>query len=847
MSRRYAIFDASAAGADLTVQNGGTLLTTDTTGLSINRSIRLSIAVSEFDHRAQFVVFGDGALANKLSIGLANATFDETASYAGGDANSIGYRVAEGQIHTGGSSVETVATGALGDVIDVILRFDGAGGGTVAWRRNGVLVTSRALPAGLEDTALDFVVSLGSDVEAGDIRVALNSGRDDYEFPLGDSDLGLYEVPALGNPLRISDVDFLSAPDDAPANARWEGVITRADILIDRAVHFWPWGPSSAARGSAVSITFTDPDGLADALLSGAWRDQPASVRYTDTDLAAAIDFGSFVVERCEVVDELTRRLTLRDPLAQFEVGTQRRRFRPDAEENAANRLWPVTLGACFSIEPVLIDDVNYVYAVDSLGAEGIGKVRDKGDPLDQFAVPTPDFTITDGGQTITLAAPPAGIVTIDASVTGDGYVPDTPVDAVGGDGNPFDGTIGSAPTNWDVFRANALNDLPELLSLNRVRFHQNLTRDSWIQHQTATLVAGQRYRWRVVVDQIAGTSETALTAALLLTQEANQFTDYARITTVGEHVGVYTPVSTHDVYLYYSANNFVGGTGLDCIVSLAEWIEIPAVDDTGTDDEVEEALVPLPLAEMMRQIIEVRGRLPSTSWAQASAAAIDTASGYQGLGFHTVEPVTVRQALDAILDSYTASVYPDRNGVLQVMRLIAPEDATPDGTLDESEMLTPPLPRWDEAPGLTRQLGARRNERILTDTDLVTDEVAVTLRLRRKLARQHRFVLTYGGPLAPGYDHADTAPPIGTRLVKREDGQAEIERVGEIYSRSRSFYGPVRVAGRSDIEIGQVLTTTYPRFGLDAGRALLVVGIRESLLGDTREVLLWGLSPEEE
>lgn len=845
MTRRYAIFDASAAGADLSVENGGALLTTDASGLSINRSVRLSVSVSEFEHRAQFIVIGEGTLANKLAIGLANATFDETASYAGGDANSIGYRVAEGQIHTGGASVETVTAGAVGDVIDMVLRFDGEGGGTVAWRRNGALVTSRALPAGLEDTALDFVVSLGSSAAAGDLRVALNTGRDQYEFPGGDGDLGLYDTPALGGALRIADVDFISAGDDTPANMRWEGVITRADILLDRAVHFWPWGNSSAARGAAVSVTFTDPDGLADGLLSGAWRDQPASVQYTDTDLGAAINFGAFVVEKVEVVDELTRRLILRDPLAQFEAGLQRRRIRPDAEENARNRLWPVTLGACFSLEPVLLDDMEFVYAVDSLGAEGIGKVRDKGDPLDQYAVPTPDYTITDGGQTITLAAPPAGIVTIDASVTGDGYVPPSPVDALGGDANPFAGTIGSAPTNWDVFRANPANDLPELLSGGRVRFHQNLTRDSWIQHQTATLVAGQRYRWRVVVDQLAPVSPTSIYAALLLTSAANRFTDFARIQSTGEHVGVYTPASTHDVFAYYEANNFAGGAGLDCVVSAIEFIELPNVDDTATDDEVEEALVALPLPEMMRQMIEVRGRLPAASWSQASAEAIDTAAGYSGLGFHTVDPVTVRQGLDAVLDSYTASVFPSREGVLQVMRLIAPEDATPDGTLDASEMLSPPLPRWDEASGLTRQLGARRNERILTDTDLVTDEVAVTLRLRRKLARQHRFVLTYGGPLAPGYAHADTAPPIGTRLVKREDGQAEIDRVGDIYADSRAFYGPFRVAGRSDIEIGQVLTTTYPRFGLDAGRNLLVVGIRESLLGDTREVLLWGLAPE--
>lgn len=855
MNRTYSILDAANAGADLTVQSGGVLLTTDTSGLNINRSCRGTVPVDEYEHRIQFIVFGEGTLTNKVSIGLVTGDFTFSA-YVGANSDSIGYRFAEGQIHNGGSSIGSVTAGATGDVVDLILRFADEGVAQVSWRLNGIELTTLDVPSAMLGEPLYWAVSLGSDADAGDIQIHVNAGQDDYEYPQGDSGLGWFSVADVASMIRISDEDYLSAADDDDPNARFHGMITEADAVIESAVHFWCWGDQAAARGSLLTVSVTDPDGITDPLLGGTSRDLLTVLLRTDGTLSDAEDLGAFVFERAEVVDEITRRLYFRDQLALFERGIQRRRIRPDASEDSANRYAPTTIGPAFSIEAVLIDDLEYRYMIDSLGCDQIGRVRDAGDPFTNQGS-APDYTIEDGGTVIELATVPFGIITVDAATTGSGYIPPAPVDILGGDGDPFDGTIGMDPTNWTSTGA------AELAASNRVTFEQDYLQNSWMEHDSAQMVAGSTYRVEFTVHSLQHVVSAGSTARVglfagqnplspLISVQSSGIAGRATSVLTGEVTLPYTfraviaPLSTIDVTLGYLGNNVIA-PGTDCEVSALTVLELDTPDDSDPDDELDEALYPLPLAEMLRQMIEVRGRFDADVWSTTDAEAIDTATGYAGTGYHSRSQAKVIDALREILHSYCASPYLDSTGTLRFLRLFAPEDATADGTLDEGDILTPPLPRLDEAKGLTTTIGVRRNERILTDADLVTDDVDVTLRLRRKLGRQYRFIRTYGGPLAPCYEHARTADLLESRLVKPDDGRDEIGYVCGLYQRPRSFYGPFEVAGRSDLEIGQVMTTTFDGFGLENGKKLAVVGLRRLLNSDTQWVTLWGLAMGED
>lgn len=867
MSRRHAIFNSADAGTSLSVEQGGQVVTTAAAGLNINRTVRGTLGVSGNSNFAEFIVYGSAAsLANRVSIGVATSAAS-LASYAGGDASGYGYRVGEGQIHHGGGSVASVSAGAMGDVVGVLLTYTEASI-VIAWYLNGTLLTTITLDGGspvhaLFGDAFYFAVSLGSTAEA-DIQVRVNTGRTQFEYPNPSSD-GWWSVPALPAAVRVSDVPYITTPTDSPANTRYKGCITAAGFQVSRRMQVWPWGDGSATSGSSVSLTITDPDHEFDDLLSGQFRDEPISLKTTDTSLEDAVDLGEMTFERCEIVDDLTKRIIGRDLWAKLEATPlQRRYFRPDATAGAANRPCPLVLGAAFSVPVVPFDEDTFYYMIDSVGVEQVGHVRVEGVIVYAGSSPV-GYTLTQSGQVLDLTNNPGGVVTADVAVTGSTYTPQAPVDALGGTGSPFTGDVGTgAIDNWlEVQDQPALmvDHTPYYLGSNIVAFPQRYYARSHIEcdgSPTVQLIAGTRYRWAFTVVAMPPNGPSTTSPIVGLTYFSGMFGAYASVNgnnfrdgnpaqNPREFSGTFTCAVTHTPNVFYEGNELTTGT---CRIRALTFIELPPLDDTADEDAVEDSIaaLALPLEDMLRAIIEERALFSSSIWSDTDAAAIDTATGYTGSGYCAIQQATTRDAIAEILDGYTASMFLDRSGVLRVKRLIAPESVAVGsryGELRTTRMLSDLIPQRDDAPGLTRSMGARKNELVLSDADLDTADADVTLRVRRRLARTHRYIQTTGTPLAAGYEHAEVADYIGTRLVMSADAQAEADRIGAIYASGRSFY-TVDVVYQDDLEVGDVLTVYYPYYGFSEGVALMVVGIEEDRIAQRMTLTLWGLAPEE-
>lgn len=252
-------------------------------------------------------------------------------------------------------------------------------------------------------------------------------------------------------------------------------------------------------------------------------------------------------------------------------------------------------------------------------------------------------------------------------------------------------------------------------------------------------------------------------------------------------------------------------------------------------------AMAPATLQQALAAIFQ---RIGKSAWSSTDAAAIDAATGYAGIGYYTRDAnTTIRQALAAILPSYSAGWWQDADGVIRFTRITAPEAFAgalafdmSDGLLAGDVVAVP-----DPAPNLSRRMAYRPNAQRLAASDLVTDMVDVPQSKRDQLTASSRGLVAGNGPLAERYRHADAAIPMMSCLFREQDAQAEIDYDIALYPIPRFFYS---VAWRSDDPPptpGSIGKLTYPRYDLAAGKKLLVKRvIRQPSTGDA-QLILWG------
>lgn len=246
--------------------------------------------------------------------------------------------------------------------------------------------------------------------------------------------------------------------------------------------------------------------------------------------------------------------------------------------------------------------------------------------------------------------------------------------------------------------------------------------------------------------------------------------------------------------------------------------------------------------ATLVQLLTEVFRRREITAWSQVDAAAIDAATGYAGVGYYTAQATTARSALAAVLPSYGAWWWQDETGLLRFARVTDPQAYSGEpvdlgrGDLTGDIVVTP-----DIAPNLTRRMAYRANAQALGLGDLVSDLVDVPPLRRAELTSFYRSQVYAGGQLPQRYAHADVAHPIVSCFWRREDAQAEIDRIIALYGSHRMFASLRLTDPDLAPSPGQIVRLTYPRYGLQAGKQMLVRSRTRNLgTGDTT-LILWG------
>lgn len=251
------------------------------------------------------------------------------------------------------------------------------------------------------------------------------------------------------------------------------------------------------------------------------------------------------------------------------------------------------------------------------------------------------------------------------------------------------------------------------------------------------------------------------------------------------------------------------------------------------------------PLSATLKPVLaDIFSRLGKSAWSAADAQKIDDATGYKGIGFYG-DQATPREALSEVLASYAADWWQDADGVLRLARLIDPDsvaEASLAFDLDWPELAAPLAVTMDLAPNLSRRMAYCPNAQQLGEGDLITDLAQLPPVARKELTSTHRGQVYSSADLASCYSHADGAAAVPSRFDRKEDAQAEIDRIVRLFAVPRRFYAG-RLTGRPDLQFrpGMVGRLRYPRYGLNAGAKVIVTGAISNPVTGEHTLKFWG------
>lgn len=813
MTLLFSTFDPAALGPLLALEDGNTILFTTSTA-DESRMARCLYGKSDNQWFAEFAFWGDDDIDDGY-VGIAKSTAS-LSNFVGGDSDGYSYQPLDGSVWNNNAKLTTAATAEKGDIIGVWVQIGDGTSPSVSWFKNGVLLYSASLP----DAGPWYLAATVAGPTAGGLRCWINAGQRDFEFPIPGV-RGWFQYPEALPAVLLASDDYISPATDSVPNVIWDGRISDDSLSIVSELKFWVDGRSNrSTRGSAASLDVANGDGALDWLAESDPRDLAVQIQSIENHRASystATSIADMTLDGVQASDPGKLRLSFVSSMQLLDQVLQTRIFPPSADPVVAGRPWPISLGAARQITPVLVDPVNRVYAVSDVGVVGWGFVRDKGAPLDPSAVP-PGYVIGDDFRTIILDTDPIGKLTADVSSVGGGTLPDLSDDIWLGYGDPF--TTGLASFDNILNAAYQATGKAVFTSPGPSGF-------AWIGLTTATCLEGRSYRYRVVIDNMPGPNAFGTPAMAIVTALS---VPVAAFTQAGTYEGTFTAGGDFVPRLRFSE----ALNGSTAVVSQAYILEIP---DTYTPADINA----IPLADFLREIIEVRAHKDQSFYSITDAQAIDTDTGYSGSGYFESGASTVRNAIEAILPGYTACAWVDSDNVIRFTRLTDPEDETSVGDITEDDLLSELSVKPDLAPGLSTQAYYRRNWTILTPTDFVSDYLTVPGSTRRALSQQYQGVVASAIALGPAYAHAVYAEPIGFLLDAEADAQAEIDRIVAYYAaRDRKFY-ETEVSAELGVTLGSIWTLTHSRYGLESGKQLLVCKVTSRPLSETVKITLRG------
>ncbi len=409
MADTFGRFGALPIGMLLAARDGGLTLAT-TAAADLSRMARSDVSVDSGTAGVEFAVWGEDDLAAVVGLVSAAASF---ATFPGGDGAGLGWNLAARTLVTNGGQVATgMPAVAKGDIVGVSVAVGSPN--RVTFYLNGAQVRQRDhVLAG----PLYFAAALAA-TEPGGLCMAVNAGQ--WGASSAAAEAGWRASTGSVGAARLADLDWLTAPGDLPANARFEGMLAEGVNTISE-VNFWPWGGDPVGRAAAAECLLQDADGLLDDLALSGVSGVPVSIRTGPESgmLADTVSVSRYAVDRIEINDDGGKTLHLRDAHDDLDRTINQGVFLP----NIAALAWkpqPLVIGAVASVPAAGANaDATALFIAD--GAVHVDVVMDRGDVMEAGT-----FTVSPDGQQLVMKSPPVTPVVADVSSIGPGQQPAT-------------------------------------------------------------------------------------------------------------------------------------------------------------------------------------------------------------------------------------------------------------------------------------------------------------------------------------------------------------------------------------------------------------------------------------
>jgi|GEM_PF-6374920 hypothetical protein len=232
---------------------------------------------------------------------------------------------------------------------------------------------------------------------------------------------------------------------------------------------------------------------------------------------------------------------------------------------------------------------------------------------------------------------------------------------------------------------------------------------------------------------------------------------------------------------------------------------------------------------EVIDYLLDVR---ESISYSSSDVSSINSDKGYNYQYYQDNNTNrTIREVIQWLSDSHSGWFYADEDGVIRFGYLDEPA-VSQDVEIGQYDVIGNIKVFDDTAPNIKTRVGGNRNWYVLNADDIAS---SVTQQVRLELSSQWQNVTEGASSLDSFY--TDTGE-VHDALCSLADAQDEADHVTDLYSQRRKFY---QFTSAVDAEIGQTVELTYPRFGLDSGVNLLVLGREIDFINNTYTLTLWG------